>query len=523
MRFHALRRVAQAGSVLFVVALIALMTLQWTGSIRIIVPSGNSMEPGIAAGDLVVVRDRERYVEGDVVAYKSDDIGTVLHRIVDVELTPNGPRFVLQGDNNDFLDGDRPDADAIIGESVLHLPGGAKALGLLPLVMAGSMAAWWVLTTSGAREKAGPLRTDQATAARRAGGLGAAVAFGGVALVAAMSSTIEPFERSLFHSSSLELDWSAEVEPSAVYPSGRLTTGDPAFLNAVDTIQVQLRSVFDGSIQDLDGNIQLMAIARDPSGWSLESALSDPRPIATVFQTVQGELALDELWQELREVAALTSYDPGRYDLALAVRGELKGLVGGQELSLPIDHEVDFFLDGIVLRPKPDQDHKAMLAGTVMVEDAQERMLGFGPVALPVAWVRLLAPLGLALSIVVAWWPRDELSSQELINRRFGDHVLEVHEQALPIDGPVVNVERFEDMLRLAQIEGAPILHLADGDQHEWATSAMGIWYRYLLLPSAIGLGVTNQPERADQFDIATEVHAIDTSVLEAQHEDDDA
>ena len=70
-----------------------------------------------------------------------------------------------------------------------------------------------------------------------------------------------------------------------------------------------------------------------------------------------------------------------------------------------------------------------------------------------------------------------------------------MHEQALPIDGPVVNVERFEDMLRLAQIEGAPILHLADGEQHEWATSAMGIWYRYLLLPSAIGAAAAEMVE----------------------------
>ena len=147
------------------------------------------------------------------------------------------------------------------------------------------MAAWWVLTNrdSGSEPAIGGF--ESAGAAKRAGGIGAAVAFGGIALVSAMSSTIEPYERSVFHSSTLEVEWSAVVAPSAVYPSGKLSTGDPAFLNTVETIDVQVRGVFDGSIRDLGGELQLMAIASDPSGWTLEQPLSGPRPITTVFQT----------------------------------------------------------------------------------------------------------------------------------------------------------------------------------------------------------------------------------------------
>ena len=63
--------------------------------------------------------------------------------------------------------------------------------------------------------------------------------------------------------------------------------------------------------------------------------------------------------------------------------------------------------------------------------------------------------------------------------------VVSVERAELPVGVATVTVESFGDLLRLAQIEASPILHV-EGDTHEWATSAMGVWYRFVLVKAAL-------------------------------------
>lgn len=92
------------------------------GSASYIEVQGTSMLPTLHTGDLVVLRKDDRYAVGDVVAYRSDMAGSVvIHRIVGED----GDGYVLQGDNNDFLDRFRPTPDDVIGRQIVHIPGGA--------------------------------------------------------------------------------------------------------------------------------------------------------------------------------------------------------------------------------------------------------------------------------------------------------------------------------------------------------------------------------------------------------------
>ena len=78
---------------------------QLGGATTYVSTHGISMEPGFSTGDLAVLRPADSYEVGDVVAYHAQSLDTVvMHRIVAVE----GDRFVFQGDNNDWLDEDRP-------------------------------------------------------------------------------------------------------------------------------------------------------------------------------------------------------------------------------------------------------------------------------------------------------------------------------------------------------------------------------------------------------------------------------
>lgn len=112
-----------------VVAFLFLAPTSIGGNASYIKVEGTSMEPNLYTGDLVVLQKRGSYRLGDAVAFRSSFAGAVvLHRIIEVYTDANGrQRYVLQGDNNNFVDVDEPTDDDILGKQVLRIPNGAGA------------------------------------------------------------------------------------------------------------------------------------------------------------------------------------------------------------------------------------------------------------------------------------------------------------------------------------------------------------------------------------------------------------
>lgn len=107
---------------------------QLGGSTSFVVVDGTSMLPTLESSDLVALRPASSPEIGDVVGYRSELLGrVVLHRITAIE----GGRYVLEGDNNSFIDPDRPRPSEIVGKVWFHVP------------RAGHVIAWlhvpWVL------------------------------------------------------------------------------------------------------------------------------------------------------------------------------------------------------------------------------------------------------------------------------------------------------------------------------------------------------------------------------------------
>jgi signal peptidase len=112
------------------VVLLALVTAwfliapaQLGGRVSYVNIRGVSMEPTLYTGDLMMVRSRDRYEVGEVVAFVSDmNRAIVVHRIVDVV----DDRYLLKGDNNAFIDRYTPTAEEILGAEVLTVPRGER-------------------------------------------------------------------------------------------------------------------------------------------------------------------------------------------------------------------------------------------------------------------------------------------------------------------------------------------------------------------------------------------------------------
>lgn len=145
--------------------LVALLALVWFiffrpttlgGPATYVIVTGDSMEPTLHDGDLVVTRKRASYQPGDVVTFHVAD-GNVIHRIVDT--TPDG--FVTQGDNKASVDPWTPDADQVLGRQWLYLPRAGLPLQVLqqPMMLAIIAAAITLLIMLGSGGQA-PASTE---------------------------------------------------------------------------------------------------------------------------------------------------------------------------------------------------------------------------------------------------------------------------------------------------------------------------------------------------------------------------
>ena len=114
-----------AGGAVLIALLAGLAFVLWPSSLggcsTLTVVSGQSMEPTYSTGDLVWSRCGEPSV-GDIVVYSPADTdgAHVIHRIVGGDSEAG---WVLQGDNNDFLDPWNPDDSQIVGIATVHIPG----------------------------------------------------------------------------------------------------------------------------------------------------------------------------------------------------------------------------------------------------------------------------------------------------------------------------------------------------------------------------------------------------------------
>jgi signal peptidase I len=126
---------------------------QLGGGTSFVIVDGTSMLPRLRGEDLVVLRGSGSYRVGEVVGYRSALLHrVVLHRIVAI----SHGRYTFKGDNNGFVDPERPTREGLVGRMWLHVPAGGRAVGVLRVPwIVGALAALLVLALGlGAGERA---------------------------------------------------------------------------------------------------------------------------------------------------------------------------------------------------------------------------------------------------------------------------------------------------------------------------------------------------------------------------------
>lgn len=482
-----------------------------------VVTAGTSMQPEIAPGTLVVVQRRAAYEVGDVVAYRSQDLGqTVLHRVIEVG---RDGRLVLKGDANDWVDPVSPTPDDVLGERALQVGGVGRVLGLLRSPAAlGVVAALLALgllprgRTRRRRSSSGgfqlppagptwepdpepeplPVRAASSDSGflvvaqplRASPAVEAAVAAGAVGcLLLGLLATAGPFVRqdSAPRSAEHVVGWSygAEVAPGVVYPDGVVRTGDPLYTRLVPVADVAATlqlSAPQGA--RFDGSWRLAVTITDDSGWRRQSYLGQRRAV-TSGATLTVRLPMVELRALARRAAQESGVEASGRRVTVQALLDLTLDADGRQRPVVAAPALDFTLD----------DRQARLADAAQLEQRGEvalpaavapRAFSLLGVTLPAGQVRLAALGGGLLALLVLGLLRAGRRGEDedaRIARTAGHLLVAMHD----LDEPraTVDVATFDALAALAARYDRVVLFGDCDGLRVYLVLEDGVAYRY--------------------------------------------
>jgi signal peptidase I len=516
-----MRRPLRAASLLAVLAAAAaawffLAPLELGGSTSYAVVFGSSMEPHLHRGDLVVLRRGTAYRRGDVVGYHSLDLHrNVLHRIVGA----HGGRVVFKGDNNDFLDPERPKRDQLFGREWIVVPGAGAVLERLRTPRYAALAAALaVLLLVGAgpgggarrrrRRRAQPRTETRAPApsptaprphrqargpATRAVGTIACVGIAALAAGASLGvvSLRQPAVRVVaepdLYVQHGAFSWSAPTPRGAVYQAATLRPRDPVFLRLVHRLDVRfvyrVRSSYPSSFA---GSATLAAVLSDGNGWRHRFVLDEGRRLRDGRVELDGTLDLRRLTATVRQFEAQTSAHNPSYHVVLVPRVGLLGVAGGHPVRRTFAPPLALDLDDVRLQiaSTPSGSNslvRSAAAGGSHTEPVTLHLLGrqlgiraarrlaLGTVAAG------LAALLTAAALTLLRRRDDEVAA---IQRRYAELLVTVAPRGRDRAGER-RVESIGALARIAERYDRLILHEEDAGRHSFLVEDAGVVFRY--------------------------------------------
>jgi signal peptidase I len=480
------------------VVLLAALAAAWAflptavgGAATFVITDGASMEPRVRTGDLIVVRTSSSYDVGDAIAYRSSVGATVLHRIIETD----GDRYVVKGDNNGFIDADRPASRDVLGKQFLHISnGGSWFAGLSRPIVLAALAALAVTLLSGSgkamstrrRKRRGTVTQHAATRAprviatlppplRAAGAVTAAAAVAGIALGAlawgaplTTMSTVEQQTRD-----SMTFSYSAEVPQTAAYDGTTVASPSPVFRKLTDTLDV--RFAYRGQ----PGTVSVVATISTANGWRATVPLAaDSRSGGGDHeQTVRLDLAaLEDRANAAAHVIGLPADE-----LVVAVTPQVRTDDGAN------------IAPSLTLKVTPLQVALAGEESALVVErtgTAQglveaPRTIGLHGVHVAASTGRVVSAGLLLLAAVAAVgmtaMARRSAPANEgaAIRRQYGALLVSVHPMPIAPGRPVVDVTDIAKLAKVAERYGLLVLHWERSGVETFVVQDEAATYRY--------------------------------------------
>ena len=510
-------------AVILVVAAIGAWAIG-TGRVSYVVTHGVSMKPLYSAGDLSIIVKSDSYEKGQIAAYHSAGRGSeVLHRIVGGSGTTG---YVFKGDNNPEVDLQTPTADELIGRAVLHIPKGGvwlrpllspSGLGMLSFLLIGG----GVAAERNRREIPRGRRKKRVKAMSRQGGSLASVAavarainrlppllravaatvaaLTGLAIALGilgwMSPVTETFRPVSAPGQSIVFSYSAKVAKSPAYDDTTVRSPDPVFRKL--TNDVDLHAVYQGP----PGKLGITAELTNGTGWRTTLSLLDAKPFTGDRHDAVVKLDLDALTARSDAAAEAIGVGAGNpVGIALTARVTATGLP-------PFDARVQLQMNSLQMTVANGTPMKSDSTDNAPVPQARTRQIGiFGHPVMTASAARswailtLIIAIGGAAAIGLLSRRGTPLRDRVQIERRYPQLLVHVEPMNSPPGKPVVNVDNFPALVKLAERYGQMILTWRRPDADDFIVRDEGITYRYRISldqPALENIDAINRPNSA--------------------------
>ncbi|HEX3615832.1 MAG TPA: signal peptidase I [Solirubrobacteraceae bacterium] len=352
MRLSRTRSLLVSASVLVLAGLgwFFLAPTQIGGSTSYMITHGISMEPLLHTGDLALIRPADSYHVGEVVAYRSTLLHTVvLHRVIAI----HHGHYTFKGENNDFIDPTHPTKSLLLGRMWLHIPHGGTVLlwihkPWVAALLTGGVA--MLLLLGGDRQRRRRRRHGQQEG-RPSHPAGAwshmvnrfllVVSIIGGALFAALG--VVALERSptgsnavtTHYTQQLSFGYRGPAKPGSVYPGGEVTTGEPVYLQLVHQLSVTATYKLETTAPtQVHGSIRIRGTLFNDTGWRRGFWLSPKTTFGGNHGSATARLDLPKLQALTDRVSTQIGAAGGEaYTLAIVPQVRLSGTVGGAALK----------------------------------------------------------------------------------------------------------------------------------------------------------------------------------------------
>lgn len=454
---------------------------------------GISMQPSFKAGDLAILKPAATYTVGDVAGYEADTLNKtlVMHRIVETE----GDRFVFQGDNNSWLDPDKPTEDQIVGKLWFQIPGGGIWLTRLtsPPVIA-AMAFLILLTLSGAEAYArrGRRRRRSMAGSNPGGDFGAwwsippklqpvmttALVLAGLGVVLAALAFTRPVTTTTTKDSEatqeVEFSYSATVPPTPAYETTQVVSPDPVFRKVTNTVTV----AYDYTGPEPGGTARFDARLSTSGGWVWTLPLTSETAFDADTHRATATLNLNEIEARAKagsEAAGLSSGGDVTITLAPTITTDSGEWQPTAPLSLTTTSLTVSDAEALkVTNPVTSQQTVTtpatmkLLVLTVPVSTARAAAVG----------LMLLGGLGIAAVLLLAArsGPPPE---RDVIARRYKQQLVPVAD--LPTSATtMIDVPDIDSLAKIAKRYALMILHVRTGASDIYFVQDESTTYRYI-------------------------------------------
>lgn len=492
---------------------ILLAPMQTGGQVAYVIISGNSMEPKIHLGDLVLVRERSQYLVGDAVVYRHPGSGHVFHRII----SQDGDSFTLKGDNNSWIDFHQPKEDDIVGKLWLHIPFAGTLinflrkpinLALLTVVMVAT-----VTTTSKAkqsrkskrnqmnRKKDTPPESDKSISSNLEG-----IIVMGFLAVGALILGVFAFIRPIEKIADDNIDYQhigiliyQAADSQDVYDTDEIQTGEPVFLQLTCDVQLfysyQLGSAYlqDVEASQLLGNYRITARVSDPNGWNRTIGLAPLTEFTGPGFSAGMDLDLCLIGDLIAQMEQKTGTHNSWYDLQINPEVYVVGSILGRPFEDAFFPKINFQVGELLMRIPRDFDGGAsdnltsVQSGVIPGQRMAHNYLNILGLSIPIPaarWISISVFVLSLLSLVWLGWPIYKAWQNGDVSRirvQYNPVLVDVQAGSISTNGQAIAVDSFKDLAKMAERYGAMILYEADEDSHKYCVQDGDMMYVYML------------------------------------------